>query len=125
MNDKNILPHRYTKGASKARENGRKGGLGRQKQVRERKTIREALKLLVGLPCQHDKLRAAIQAEGIDDEDITNGLAIAYTTMKNAHKRADFARVLFEMLGENDVQGVSKIPGALQVNFSDKPEDFK
>ena len=65
MNDENILPHRYTKGASKARENGRKGGLGRQKQVKEQKTIREALKLLVGLPCQHEKLREAIKAEGV------------------------------------------------------------
>ena len=123
MNDENLRPVRTKK---EARERGRNGGIASGKSKREKKTIREALKLLISLPCQHEKLRAAIKAEGVDDEEITNGLAVAYTTMKNAHKRADFARVLFEMLGENDVQGVPKIPAApIQVQFSDKPEDFK
>ena len=124
MNDENLKPYQFTSGKV-ARENGRKGGLQKAKNEKERKTIRETLQILIGMPCQHEKIREAIKKEGIPDEAITNGVSVAYATIVNAHKKADWARVLFEMLCENDVQGVSKIPGALQVNFSSNPEDFK
>jgi len=104
----------------------RKGGIASGKARREKKTIREAFALLKDLPLDNEKLREQLKKAGVTKEDMTYGAAMAYMTVINGMKgNPSFMRLAFEMLGENDVQGVSKIPGALQVNFSSNPEDFK
>ena len=80
-----------------------KGGKASQKKQRENRTIRECMKILAALPCKAGKLKERINEAGIEDEAITNGMAVAFTTMMNATKNPAFARVLFEMLGENEI----------------------
>ena len=123
MNDENLRPCRNK---SEARERGKIGGVASGKARREKKTIREAFALLKDLPLDNEKLREQLKKAGVTKEDMTYGAAMAYMTVINGMKgNPSFMRLAFEMLGENDVQGVSKIPGALQVNFSSNPEDFK
>lgn len=108
------------------REIRRKGGKKSGQVRREKKTIREAFALLKDLPLDNEKLREQLKKAGVTKEDMTYGAAMAYMTVINGMKgNPSFMRLAFEMLGENDVQGVSKIPGALNIQFSDKPEDFK
>ena len=123
MNDENLRPCRNKK---EARERGRLGGVASGKARREKKTIREAFALLKDLPLDNEKLREKLKKAGVTNDDMTYGAAMAYMTVINGMKgNPSFMRLAFEMLGENDVQGVSKIPGALQVNFSSNLEDFK
>jgi len=123
VNDENLRPCRNK---SEARERGKIGGVASGKARREKKTIREAFALLKDLPLDNEKLREKLKKAGVTNDDMTYGAAMAYMTVINGMKgNPSFMRLAFEMLGENDVQGVSKIPGALQVNFSSNPEDFK
>ena len=120
MNDQNLIP--LNKRSKKVqREIQEKGRQANKAKHQEKRTIRECMKILAALPCKAGKLKERINEAGIEDEAITNGMAVAFTTMMNATKNPAFARVLFEMLGENDVQGVTKLPPEpIQINFSDK-----
>ena len=123
MNDENLKPC-TTK--NEARERGRNGGLKSGEARRKKRTVRECLAILKDMPCTHDKIKKTLREAGIKDEEITNGMAIAFATFMNGMKNAQFARLAYEMMGENDVQGAIKIPpGNLQVNFSSNAEDFK
>jgi hypothetical protein len=125
VNDENLVPFQYQSG-NEAREKGKKGGIASGKTRREKKTIREAFALLKDLPLDNEKLREQLKKAGVTKEVMTYGAAMAYMTVINGMKgNPSFMRLAFEMLGENDVQGVSKIPGTMNVHFSDKPEDFK
>jgi len=125
VNDQNLIPNSQ-RSPKELREMTRKGGIASGKARREKKTIREAFALLKDLPLDNEKLREQLKKAGVTKEDMTYGAAMAYMTVINGMKgNPSFMRLAFEMLGENDVQGVSKIPGALQVNFSSNPEDFK
>ena len=116
MNDENLKKPKSTK---EAREWGRNGGIASGKARREKKTIREAFALLKDLPLDNEKLREQLKKAGVTKEDMTYGAAMAYMTVINGMKgNPSFMRLAFEMLGENDVQGVSKIPlGTVNVNF--------
>ena len=123
-NEKNLIP--FDKRTEKEqREIRSKGGKASQKKQAEKKRIREAMQEIMNLQINHSEIRSFLDSLGIPDEKKTWAYAEAAITAKNALKHPAFARLLYEMLGENDVQGVSKIPGALQVNFSSNPEDFK
>ena len=96
------------------REIRRKGGKRSGQVRREKKTIREAFALLKDLPLDNEKLREKLKKAGVTNDDMTYGAAMAYMTVINGMKgNPSFMRLAFEMLGENDVQGVSKIPGLL------------
>ena len=123
-NEKNLIP--FDKRSEKEqREIRSKGGKASQKKQAEKKRIREAMQEIMNLQINHSEIRSFLDSLGIPDEKKTWAYAEAAITAKNALKHPAFARLLYEMLGENDVQGVSKIPGALHVNFSSNPEDFK
>ena len=124
-NEKNLIP--FDKRTEKEqREIRSKGGKASQKKQAEKKRIREAMLEIMNLPIKHSEIRNFLGSLGIPDDKMTWAYAEAAMTAKNALKNPAFARVLFEMLGENDVQGAIKIPpGNLQVNFSSNAEDFK
>ena len=125
MNDENLIPqNKRTK--KEQREIAIKGGKASGEARRKKRTVRECLAILKDMPCTHDKIKKTLREAGIKDEEITNGMAIAFATFMNGMKNAQFARLAYEMMGENDVQGAIKIPpGNLQVNFSSDPEAFK
>ena len=123
-NEKNLIP--FDKRTEKEqREIRSKGGKASQKKQAEQKRIREAMQEIMSMQINHSEIRSFLGSLGIPDEKKTWAYAEAAMTAKNALKYPAFARLLYEMLGENEVQGVSKIPGALNIQFSDKPEDFK
>ena len=49
-NPQNVLPHKYRKGAKKARENGIKGGIASGEAKRAKRTMREWAELLRDMP---------------------------------------------------------------------------
>jgi hypothetical protein len=123
VSEKDLRPVRTKE---EAKERGRNGGIASGKARREKKTIREAFALLKDLPLDNEKLREKLKKAGVTNDDMTYGAAMAYMTVINGMKgNPSFMRLAFEMLGENDVQGVSKIPGTMNVHFSNNPEDFK
>ena len=124
-NEKNLIP--FDKRTEKEqREIRSKGGKASQKKQAEQKRIREAMQEIMNLQINHSEIRSFLDSLGIPDEKKTWAYAEAAITAKNALKHPAFARLLYEMLGENDVQGAIKIPpGNLQVNFSSDPEAFK
>jgi len=123
-NEQNLIP--FDKRTEKEqREIRSKGGKASQKKQAEQKRIREAMQEIMSMQIEHSEIRKFLGSLGIPDEKKTWAYAEAAMTAKNALKYPAFARLLYEMLGENEVQGVSKLPGSLNIQFSDKPEDFK
>lgn len=51
----NLKPFDSTQDREQAKINGRKGGKARQEQLRKRKTIKEALDILLSMPYKDDK----------------------------------------------------------------------
>ena len=126
MNDENLIPMNK-RAKDEQREIARLGGKARGKQRRMEKTCREVFSVIRNMPLKDGKLREEMIKAGFPDGEITYGAALAFATVIYGLKgKGDILRVAFEMMGENDVQGVTKIPaGKMVVNFSDDPEDFK
>ena len=113
----NLIPVRTEE---EAREKGRRGGKKSGEARRQKRTVRECLAILKDMPCTHDKIKKTLREAGIKDEEITNGMAIAFATFMNGMKNAQFARLAYEMMGENDVQGntiINSAPPEINVNF--------
>lgn len=126
-NDQNLVPF-GARTEKEQREIRVKGGKASGEARRKKKTVREAMLLLRDMKVGNKNLREKIAEEtGIKDDDVTYGIAMAFMAAQHTLKgNPSWGRLMFEMLGENDVQGVSKIPAAnLSVNFSNKPEDFQ
>ena len=104
--NKNLIPLNQ-RAKDEQREIARMGGKARGKQRRMEKTCREVFKTIRDLPLTDGKLR----------DEMIYGLK----------GKGDILRVAFEMMGENDVQGVTKIPagGIKVVKFSENEADYK
>ena len=104
------------------------GGRASGKKRRMDKTCREVFKTIRDLPLTDGKLRDEMIKAGFPDGEITYGAALAFSTVIYGLKgKGDILRVAFEMMGENDVQGVTKIPagGIKVVKFSENEADYK
>ena len=126
MNDENLIPlNKRTKNAQRKIQS--MGGKASAEKRRLDKTCREVFSVIRNMPLKDGKLREEMIKAGFPDGEITYGAALAFATVIYGLKgKGDILRVAFEMMGENDVQGVTKIPaGKMVVNFSDDPEDFK
>ena len=127
MNDKNLIPlNKRTKSAQ--REIQSMGGKASAQKRRIDKTCREVFKTIRDLPLTDGKLRDEMIKAGFPDGEITYGAALAFATVIYGLKgKGDILRVAFEMMGENDVQGVTKIPagGIKVVKFSENEADYK
>ena len=125
MNDENLIPlNKRTKNAQRKIQS--MGGKASGKKRRMDKTCREVFSVIRNMPLKDGKLREEMIKAGFPEGEITYCAALSFATVIYGLKgKGDILRVAFEMMGENDVQGVSKIPGALNIQFSDKPEDFK
>ena len=80
-NENNLIPIR-TK--SEAREKGYNGGKASGEARRERKAMKEQLKLLLSLPMENDAVREQIKSFGIGDEEIDNQMAMTIALYKEA-----------------------------------------
>lgn len=82
-NEKNLRPVRSEK---EARELGRKGGVKSGEKRREKKTLREAVQILLSSSCKIPQVKAKMQELGIENEDQTNQMAMTIAMFGEAMK---------------------------------------
>lgn len=70
----------------KAREIGRKGGIASGKAKKQRKNMKEALNMLLSLDVKSSKAREQLRQLGIEDEDMTNEMAMMVAMFTKAMK---------------------------------------
>ena len=83
--ENNLIPM-SERSKDEARELGRKGGENSGKARRERKKMREQAELLLSLPLKNEKLRAQIEALGVDADEIDNQMAMTIAMWQNVLK---------------------------------------
>ena len=83
-NEQNLLKgddiHKFT------HEEASRGGKASAESRRLKKTMRENAELLLSLPLQKGKLKEQIRSLGIEDEEITNQMALIVSLFQKAMK---------------------------------------
>jgi hypothetical protein len=126
-NEQNLIPF-DERSKSEARELGAKGGKASGEARRLKKTCRDFFMQLREMPVNDEKLIAAMKRAGFtNNDDLTYGAAMAMQTMIKAMKgNSQMMRLAYEMMGENQTQGVvvNSGPPEINVNFvkADKDE---
>ena len=119
----NLIPlnQRSKEDQRKIQEMGRKAN---KEKYQIKRNVREALLLLRDVELDNEKLKKRIEeTTPLKGKEVTNAIALAYMAMQYTLKgNPSWARLLFEMMGENDVQGVQKCQPNIEVVFSDKVE---
>ena len=105
-----------------AREKGRRGGIASGIARRRKKNLRESLKVLMEMKAKDKESIEAMKENGVESEDMTNAMMVGLALLNKAKNgNVPAQRLLAELHGENEVQGVPHIPaGAINVNFVDK-----
>ena len=81
-NIENLKPMEY----ELSREEAKKGGIKSGQVRKEKKLMKDCFKLLMSLPSKNDKLKSQIKSLGIEDEDITNQMAVTISMFQQALK---------------------------------------
>lgn len=107
-NEKNLIPMDQ-RSQSEARELGREGGRASGESRRRKKSLREAAELYLSLPVADKRAWNKLVRDGVDPEDVDNQMAIiAGLTIKAVKGDAKAARVLFDLLGEQNGKPASE-----------------
>jgi hypothetical protein len=126
-NEQNLVPN-SARTPKERRENARKAGIASGEARRRKKTCRDFFMQLREMPVNDEKLIAAMKRAGFtNNDDLTYGAAMAMQTMIKAMKgNSQMMRLAYEMMGENQTQGVvvNSAPPEINVNFvkADKDE---
>ena len=109
MGESNLRPF-DTLTEEEQREIRVKGGKASVESRRKRKTLREQLDLLLSLNLRNEKLKRQIQSLGIDEEEITNGMALTIAMYQEALKGNPRAYELIrDTVGEKPIDVVQNI----------------
>lgn len=82
-NEKNLIPvTKRTK--SEAREISKKGGQASGVARRKKKTMKQAMNLLLSLPVKNDEFKEAIERYGLDEKDVDNQMVIIISAFEKA-----------------------------------------
>ncbi len=81
-NEKNLIPANR-RSLSETRENGRKGGLKSGEARRKKKSMKQAMNLLLSLPVS-DEYKEAIERYGLDEKDADNQMVIIISAFEKA-----------------------------------------
>ena len=126
-NEQNLVPN-SARTPKERREIARKAGIASGEARRRKKTCRDFFMQLREMPVNDEKLIAAMKRAGFtNNDDLTYGAAMAMQTMIKAMKgNSQMMRLAYEMMGENQTQGVvvNSAPPEINVNFvkADKDE---
>ena len=126
-NEQNLVPN-SARTPKERRENARKAGIASGEARRRKKTCRDFFMQLREMPVSDEKLIVAMKRAGFtNNDDLTYGAAMAMQTMIKAMKgNSQMMRLAYEMMGENQTQGVvvNSAPPEINVNFvkADKDE---
>ena len=97
-NEQNL--HR-NRSSEEARENGRKGGIASGEARRRKRTMKSAAKLLMDMGVTSEKNIQLMTAFGIEEEDLTNQMAVMVAMVNQAMKgNVRAAMFLRDTLGE-------------------------
>lgn len=91
--EENLKPVRTKE---EARERGRNGGIASGKARRRKRTMKNAINLLLEMPLESNSLTETMKKMGFNEEDITNQMAIVVSMWREAVggnvKAAEFIR---------------------------------
>lgn len=99
--------------AERQREIASMGGKASQKALKRRKQIKENIELLLSLPVKNEDIKATLKKMGIEDEEMTNQMAMTLAMWKKALKGDVSAfNSLRDTVGEKpvEVQQVQEVP---------------
>lgn len=104
-NEQNLIPMDQ-RSKSEARELGREGGIASGAARRRKRSLKEAADLYLSLPVKDLRMLKKITEEGVDPEEIDNQMAmIIGLTMAATAGNAKAAKVIIDLIGEEDSQG--------------------
>lgn len=96
MNKQNLIPFDKNQSREKAKKNGRKGGIISGQRRRERKTMKQAIELVLSLNIKDPATKKKLKSMGIKANDINynTALIIAQLTkaLKGDTRAAEFLR---------------------------------
>lgn len=99
----NLIPF-SERSKEEAREAGRKGGINSGKTRRKQKNMKEALNLLLSLEVSNPTVKEKMKKLGLDDEELTNEMALMVAMMNKAMKGD---KGCAEFIRETSGQGVT------------------
>ena len=99
-NEQNLKPLN-TINNEEAKKIQSKGGKARQQQIRERKSMREQMDMLLSLPLKDQKIINKFKQIGVDTSDMNNQMALIMATYQKA-LRGDMQamNIARELIGE-------------------------
>ena len=107
-NANNIIPN-SERTPEERREIAAAGGRASGESRRRKKSLREAAELYLSLPVADKRAWNKLARDGVDPEDVDNQMAIiAGLTIKAVKGDAKAARVLFDLLGEQNGKPASE-----------------
>ena len=83
-NLENLKPRELT--SEEAMELGRKGGIASGKARQQKKLIKDNIELLLGLPIKSGKIKEQLKSLGIEENDMTNQMALVIAMYQKASK---------------------------------------
>lgn len=105
-NEQNLIPFEE-RTESEQREIRASGGRASGVSRRRKRSLRDAADLYLSLPVADKRAWNKLERNGVDPEDVDNQMAIiAGLTIKAANGDAKAAKVLFDLLGEQEAMGV-------------------
>lgn len=104
-NEQNLIPFEE-RTESEQREIRASGGRASGVSRRRKRSLRDAADLYLSLPVADKRAWNKLARNGVDPEDVDNQMAIiAGLTIKAANGDAKAAKVLFDLLGEQEAMG--------------------
>lgn len=104
-NEQNLISN-SERTPSELREIAQKGGIASGAARRRKKSLKEAADLLLSLPVADQRTANKMRRMGLADGDIDNQMAIIVGLQLKAMNGSDkCARLLFELLGDEDAAG--------------------
>jgi hypothetical protein len=83
-NEQNLKPRELT--SEEATEMGKRGGIASGKARREKKLMREQLEILLNLPIKNTKVKEQLKHLGLEDDEMTNQMALITAMYQKALK---------------------------------------
>ncbi len=101
-NEENLIPYRFNKrSANEARENGSKGGKRSGEVRRQKKTMKESMKMLLSLDLPESNGKERLKQLGIENEDLTVQTGILINQVQKAlDGNLDSAKFVRDTSGE-------------------------
>lgn len=109
-NEQNLIPFGSKGSKSEERELQSKGGKNSGVTRRRKRTVKQAMELVMSLPVSDPKMKAKLKKMGIDMEDADNQTAVAVGLMARAMKGDPKAcALLFEYLDDNNTSANEQV----------------